>query len=110
MIKIRELRIQQNIQQKDMASILGIPANTYNQWENGKRQPDYQTLVKIAEYFNVSVDYLLGREETKTAPEPTDEEKLKVALFGGDDEVTDDMWDEVKNFVEFVKQKKKGGK
>lgn len=67
MTKIRELRIERGIQQKELASKLGVPANTYNQWENGKRDPDYQNLSKIADYFGVSVDYLLGREETKKA-------------------------------------------
>ena len=46
-----------------MAEILQVPNNTYNQWENEKRQPDHDMLVRIAEYFGVTVDYLLGREE-----------------------------------------------
>ena len=61
------------------------------------------TLSKIAAYFNVTVDYLLGEGER---PErKATERELKVALFGGDGEVTDEMWAEVKSFVEFVKAK-----
>ena len=48
----------------------------------------------------MSVNYLLGRDEDV-------ERDLKVALFGGDGEVTDEMWEEVKNFAEFVKAKNK---
>ncbi len=98
MTRIRELRIQRGIQQKELAAILGIPANTYNQWENGKRQPDYQSLSKIADYFGVTTDYLLGRDTS-------DYNDVKVALFGGDGEVTDEMWDEVKQFADYVKAK-----
>ena len=61
------------------------------------------TLTKIAAYFGVSVDYLLGEEKPKE--KLTTEYDVKVALFGGAEEVTDEMWAEVKNFVEFVKQK-----
>ena len=61
------------------------------------------TLTKIAAYFGVSVDYLLGEEKPKE--KLTTEYDVKVALFGGAEEVTDEMWAEVKTFVEFVKQK-----
>ena len=76
--KFRELRIARGIQQKDLAIKLGVPANTYNQWETGKRDPDYQHLSKIADYFGVSVDYLLGREEKSSVPPAvsTDDEEL----------------------------------
>ena len=62
-----------------------------------------QTLTKIAGYFSVSVDYLLGEKEMPVRP--ASEHDIKVALFGGAEEVTDEMWAEVKSFVEFVKQK-----
>lgn len=63
MLKIKELRESRKIKQKEMAEILQVPNNTYNQWENEKRQPDHDMLVRIAKYFGVTVDYLLGREE-----------------------------------------------
>ena len=63
MKRLKELRQKQGISQKDFAALIGIPANTYNQWENGKRQPDNETMLKLAEHFNVSVDYLLGRDD-----------------------------------------------
>lgn len=63
MLRIKELRESRKIKQKEMAEILQVPNNTYNQWENEKRQPDHDMLVRIAEYFGVTVDYLLGREE-----------------------------------------------
>lgn len=66
-------------------------------------------VAKLANYFNVSALYITdGIESTETnetliQQEP--EDIAKVALFGGDKEVTDEMWDEVKSYVEFIKQK-----
>ena len=65
MKKLKELRISKGIQQKDLAATLGICANTLSQYENGKREPDNDTLVELADYFGVSVDYLLGRIDDK---------------------------------------------
>ena len=61
MTKIRELRISKKISQKEFAKAIGVPANTLCQWETGKRAPDYEMLKKIAVYFGVSSDYLLGK-------------------------------------------------
>lgn len=73
MQKLKELRIERGIQQKDLAATLGIGANTLSQYENGKREPDNKTLVKLADYFGVSVDYLLEHtdmpEKQKNPPQ-----------------------------------------
>lgn len=61
MNKVRELRISKGISQKNFAAMLNVPPNTYNQWENGKRQPDFAILAQIADYFEVTIDYLLGK-------------------------------------------------
>lgn len=88
MLKIRELRNKQSISQKELAMILGVPSNTFNQWENGKREPDYEMLKRIADFFNVSTDYLIGREEKKETSflnEISDIvpiEKKKIPLLG----------------------------
>lgn len=63
------------------------------------------TLRKIAEYLDVSVDYLLGNETQQADPRKVTDEDLKFALFGGDGDITDEMFDEVKRFAEFVKKK-----
>ena len=65
-MRIRELRIQRNLQQKDLAAALEIAANTLSQYENGKREPDQETLIKLADYFGVTTDYLLGRTDEPT--------------------------------------------
>jgi len=50
-----------------MSLLLGITRPAYTAYEMGKRQPDYETLIKLADYFNVTVDYLLGRTEFRSA-------------------------------------------
>lgn len=60
MLKLREIRKQKNLSMKELGAILGLAESTISLYENGKREPDIATLIKIANYFNVSVDELLG--------------------------------------------------
>lgn len=60
MLNLRILRGKKS--QIKVAEDIGITQRTYSNYESGRRQPDPETLLKIADYFNVSVDYLLGRE------------------------------------------------
>ena len=70
MEKLRELRKEKGISLKELGSIIGAAESTMSLYENGKRQPDYETLLKLAEYFGVTVDYLLrGEDESERLPE-----------------------------------------
>ena len=62
---LKELRKSRKLLQKDLARYLQVAESTYSYWEQGKFEPDTETLKKLADYFNVSVDYLLGRTENK---------------------------------------------
>lgn len=69
-------------------------------------------LIKIAEFFNVSTDYLNGLSESKeltNKEKPTDDD-IKFALFNGSDDITDEMFEEVKQFAEMVKLREKAKK
>ena len=57
---IRELREDRDLTQVDIASILNITQATYSRYENGQVDIPTQVLIKLAEYYRVSVDYLLG--------------------------------------------------
>lgn len=74
----------------------------------------YDRAVVIAEYLGVSVNLILTGEEDKKAPtngeRSVSDEEIKFALFGGDGEITDEMYEEVKRFAEFVKQRGPGKK
>lgn len=61
-IRLKKLREQKNISQKQLAFDLGVGIGTVGMWESSKRIPPAKKLHTIANYFNVSVDYLLGRQ------------------------------------------------
>lgn len=63
MIKnLKALRTQRGISQRDLAEVIMVSQQSINKYENHNVEPDIQTLIKIADYFNVSLDYLVGRE------------------------------------------------
>ena len=61
--KIRELRVENSLTQKELALKIHVAANTLCQFENGKANPSYDVLLAIANLFEVSTDYLLGRSD-----------------------------------------------
>lgn len=107
---------EQKITPGALCGELGFRRSVLSDLKNGRKKSlDTTTLMKIAEYFNVSVDYLLTGEETKKAPTPEGERKvsdndIKFALFGGDGEITDAMYDEVKRFAQMVKLREEAEK
>jgi len=60
--KLRECRLFADKKQKDIAEYLDVTQSTYSKWEQGKAEPCSAQLVKIATFYNVTTDYLLGRE------------------------------------------------
>ena len=61
--RIKSLRIYRSIKQSDIADALGVTFQTISNYESGKREPRIPDLIKIADYFNVSIDYLVGRSD-----------------------------------------------
>ena len=63
MIRLKELRKNHNISQLRLSLDLNMNQNSISRYENGEREADYTTLIKFADYFDVSIDYLLGRTD-----------------------------------------------
>ena len=61
--RLKGLRMEKNLSQSDFGKILNKSANNISQYETGKREPDLETLMIISEYFDVTLDYLLGKTE-----------------------------------------------
>lgn len=61
--RIKDLREDANMRQIDLADAVGIDQRTISNYETGKTYPDSFALIKIADYFNVSIDYLVGRTD-----------------------------------------------
>lgn len=59
--RLKELKAANNFLQKQIAEGAGVPLTTYQRYENGKREPSASIIISLADFFNVSTDYLLGR-------------------------------------------------
>lgn len=62
-MRLKELRLQRGMSQLRLAIELNMNKNSISRYETGEREADYATLIKFADYFNVSVDYLLERTD-----------------------------------------------
>ena len=62
--RLKELRKKRKISQLKLALDLNMNQNTISRYENMEREADYETLVKLADYFGVSLDYLFGRSDS----------------------------------------------
>lgn len=59
--RLKQLRLEKRLRQDQVARLVNVEKSSISMYENGLRQPSYQTLVRLATVFNVSTDYLLGR-------------------------------------------------
>ncbi|PWL97652.1 MAG: XRE family transcriptional regulator [Clostridiales bacterium] len=62
-MRLKELRKKHKISQLKLAMDLNMNQNSISRYENGEREADYSTLIRFADYFNVSIDYLLERTD-----------------------------------------------
>ena len=67
MNKLKEIRKSRKLTQNDVAKMLNIAQGTYSNWEQGKYEPDQESLKKLSEIYRVSIDYLLGIEKEPQA-------------------------------------------
>lgn len=95
--RIKELCEKHGITVSILENRLEIPNNTIYQWKN--RKPGTDRLEMVADYFNISLDYLLGRTD--------DEEIHTIAAHHDGEDWTEEELEEIEQFKEFVKQKRK---
>jgi len=91
--RLKELRQQKNLTQEELARKMGISRGTYAHYEINKRQPDYEMLQKFADFYDVTVDYLLGRTDNP-------ENKSTVTVAGQSISLSPD---ELRVFKELIK-------
>lgn len=80
-MRLRELRVTTGMTLKGLGSVLGLAESTMSGYENGFRKPDAETLVKIADHFGVSTDYLLGRKHVPTEHDKGEEAFMELVRF-----------------------------
>lgn len=105
--KIRTLRKAQGLNQTELGERLGVKTNAVSKWECGRVEDIPMSKVKaMAKLFGVPISYLMEDDSapSKEKQQVTDDD-IQFALFGGRDEITDAMYDEVKKFAAYLKQR-----
>jgi len=102
--RLHTLRKERKLRQEDMAKQLGIARTAYAMYEQGNREPDYNTLIKLATFFEVSIDYLLGTTEIRQITDVQDPELYQ--WFEDIKNATPHKREELKKFWEFIIQRK----
>ncbi len=95
------LRLREGLTQKEMADRLGIAKSTVSMYENGNREPDFELLEQIADYFNVDMNFLLGKDKderyfldektTQIAQEIFENKELKLLFDSAIDSSPEDL-------------------
>lgn len=103
--RLKALRIEKGISQTELAKYFNIAGSTLSQYESNQRTPSDEIKLKFAEYFNVSLDYLLGISDIRNH----NSTERVVALHSDTDydDLPQEAKDEINNFIEFVKSKYK---
>lgn len=101
--RLKQLRNSKNLFQEDLANKLNISKSAVGMYERNEREPSFELLKKIADYFNVSIDFLLTGSDH-------DQMKAESNLFFFDMEgLTKEEIDDIKRHYEYVKWKSKHG-
>ena len=104
MNNMKKIRESLQLTQVKVANDLKLSRQVYNFYENGKRNPDMQTLIIIADYYGVSIDYLLGRTNV-IKPENIDEDDLLSKINTADSETKASV-EQFLNYLLYEKERK----
>lgn len=114
--RLKRLRKRDNFSREGLGNRIGVSYSTIAKYESGTREPDFDTLNKIAEIFEVSVDYLLGKSEAQQNKESDRRRAIinKIAtefpdsdlMFNDLASMTADDLEEVYNYIKYIKSKK----
>ena len=106
MNRLKLLREEKGLIQKDIANLLNVSIPAVNQYESGKRDMSTETVVKLAEYFNVSTDYLLGKSDIRNFDK--EEQEFRYAYHKETEGLTDEEIADALRFYKEMKKKVKG--
>lgn len=102
--RLKELRLNNGLKQSDLLKKFNLSSARYSQYENDKRVPDYELLIKFADFYNVSIDYLLGRTNV-IKPENIDENDLLSKINTADSETKASV-EQFLNYLLYEKERK----
>ena len=105
--RLRELRKEKQLSGEELGKIFNVTKTAISYWENGKTFPDELTIKQISDYFNVSLDYLLGRSNIRNPYKEDKEEKTTIAAHGNYDELPDESKKQVDSYIEWILSQEK---
>jgi transcriptional regulator with XRE-family HTH domain len=105
--RLQELRKELKKTQKDLASYLGITRQGYGNYESGQTEPDQKTLLLLSDYFDVSIDYLVGKSEVRN---PEKQNSKGFSFLGGPDEYTKEEIEYAKATIETLRRMRRENK
>lgn len=99
--RLRKLRLEKKLTMKELGKIFSVAESTISGYENGNRKPDIETVGRFADFFEVNVDYLIGR---KNSPNDNTSENL---FFFDMEGLTEEEIEDIKRHINYVKWKAK---
>ena len=102
--KIRNTRKALGLTQRQLAGLIGVSNTSVSNWEKDLSRPDADMIQKLCAALQLQPNDFYGAK----ARSAVSDEDIKFALFGGDGEITDAMFDEVKRFAAFLKEREAG--
>ncbi|MHC1684926.1 MAG: helix-turn-helix domain-containing protein [Clostridiaceae bacterium] len=104
--RLRSLIEEAEIEGKDFAKAIHVQPSTVSNWLGGVRFPKDDVLIKIADYFKVSIDYLLGRTDNPKSSEPAIAEPIETIAANHNGEWTPEELEELERYKQFLRSKR----
>lgn len=103
--RIKELRKSKKMSQSELGKFIGVSQTTVTAWENGRAEPSSSYVAKLATFFNVSTDYLLGRD-SKEDDLKTADKNVQLIAAHIDDGTTPEEMNDILTYIDFIKSKR----
>jgi transcriptional regulator with XRE-family HTH domain len=97
-IRLRALRKEKNMTQEELAKLINSTKANISKYETGKVEPNIETIRFFAEFFDVSIDYLLGESNVR--------HQHDVLAFHTTEDLTEEEWEEIKSYVNYIRSKR----
>lgn len=102
--RIKQLRLQNKLTQEQFGKIFGVKKSTISMYESGKSNPDDHLKLKMADYFSISMDYLMGRSDTRTSKTTNRNNRYRSKTISLDG-LPDNAVKQVEEYVEFIRDR-----
>lgn len=109
-VRLKMLRENAGYSQYSFADKFGVSQSTVGNWEAGKREPNFSTMQRLADFFGVSVDFLLGRDEAPALFIESGHSKEAIEFAKEYADLTAEDWEEIEKYARFLIGEKKAKK